>query len=71
MSEEDKTCGFCDKPCGNPWCITKRRKCPDCKVGILEYVSASEPYSDEHYQCSKCDGTYPIFIFEEKSDEKE
>lgn len=20
------TCGFCDKPCGNPWCVTKQKK---------------------------------------------
>lgn len=22
----DETCGFCDKPCGNDWCVTKRDK---------------------------------------------
>ena len=29
----NKTCGFCDKPCGNEWCVTKKS---DLEVGVTE-----------------------------------
>jgi len=32
-------------------------KCPKCGVD-LELVKANFPYSEEHLQCPKCDGTY-------------
>ena len=22
---DEPTCGFCDKPCGNDWCVTKQK----------------------------------------------
>lgn len=37
-------------------------KCERCKVD-LELVDAHEPWSDEHYQCPQCDGTYNIEEF--------
>lgn len=26
---DQKTCGFCNDPCGTPWCVTKREKPTD------------------------------------------
>ena len=43
--------------------MSNKLGCPHCKKGILEVVSENEPYSPEHYQCSKCDSTYPIDSF--------
>jgi hypothetical protein len=33
--------------------------CPDCP-GTLERVMADEPWSDAHYQCTRCQGTFNI-----------
>jgi len=37
-------------------------KCPSCKIE-LQIIPANEPWTEEYYQCSKCDGTYNISEF--------
>ena len=34
--------------------------CSHCKEGILQYICAYFPYSEEHLKCNKCDSTYNI-----------
>jgi hypothetical protein len=38
-------------------CYQEGDACPDCK-GTLELVYGDEPYSVDHLQCNKCDGTF-------------
>lgn len=37
-------------------------QCRACKVD-LDYIGPTEPWSDEHYMCPICHGTYCIFQF--------
>ena len=35
--------------------------CSHCKtMGNIRYVVASEPYSEDHFHCKKCDSTFNI-----------
>jgi len=40
--------------------------CTYCKVGILHFVNAVEPYTTDHYICIACDSTYTIEYIKEK-----
>lgn len=42
-------------------------ECKHCEDGILVYISANEPYNDDHYQCNICNSTYNLFEVEDES----
>lgn len=35
--------------------------CPHCKKDDIKYSESNEPWNNEHWYCSSCDSTYPIF----------
>jgi uncharacterized protein YbaR (Trm112 family) len=39
-------------------------ECPHCGSFTLSYIEADEPWNDEHWQCARCDSTYPIDEFD-------
>jgi transposase-like protein len=40
--------------------MNNKNICPHCKKGILEKVLGDEPYTEDHYQCNKCDSTFNL-----------
>jgi hypothetical protein len=41
------------------WETGMKEKCPKCQCA-LEIVKADPPWTEDHYQCPICDGTYNI-----------
>ena len=34
--------------------------CPECNVGLLNFVKADLPWSAKHFICPVCDSTYEV-----------
>jgi hypothetical protein len=43
-------------------------RCLHCKEGTLVAVKADPPWTDDHWQCNKCDSTYgelPMIVYDD------
>lgn len=48
---------------------SEKELCSECRTGVLEFVKGSEPYTDDHLQCSYCDSTFNLESEEKDEDE--